>query len=183
MGFLATINRGRRRFLGQKDLAYYRARGMVIGDDVQLGPESYFDPPNAGLITIGNRVVFAPRVTIIAHDASLRRSKGLTKIACVTIGDDVFVGANVTILMGGTIGAASIIGAGALVTRDVPPGMLAVGHPARSVRPVSELEDKYDEQVQIGPRYNEDNPGRPVANSEWPGMRAAVSEVGYGWGS
>ena len=183
MGIPEQVLRARRRFLGQRDLVYYRSRGMLIGENVQLGPESYFDPPNAGLITIGDRVVFAPRVTIIAHDASLRRRKGLTRIACVMIGDDVFIGAGVTILAGVKIGPGAVIGAGSLVTRDVPAETLAVGHPARPVKSLTDLEAKYDEMVKTGPRYNEDTPGRLITNEEWPAMRAAVLAAGHGWGA
>jgi maltose O-acetyltransferase len=183
MSLAGRLARVRHRFLGHKDIAFYRSRGMVVGEDVQLGPDNYFDPPNAGLISIGDRVVFAPRVTIIAHDASLRRRKGLTKIACVTIGDDVFVGAGVMILPGVTIGAGAIIGAGSLVVRDVPAGTLAIGSPARPVKDVADLEAKYDRDVQSGPRYNTDTPGRVPTRDEWPAMRAEVAAAGYGWGA
>ncbi len=111
----------------------------------------------------------------------MRRRKGLTKLAPVTIGDRVFVGACVTILPGVTIGDDAVIGAGSLVTRDIPAGMLAVGHPARPVRPVSELEDQYDKQVQTGPRYAEDNPGGQIPVEDFPAMREAIERAGYGW--
>jgi maltose O-acetyltransferase len=175
--------RFRRRLLGQRDVDYYRSKGARIGDDVQLGPESWIDPPMAYLVTIGDDVVIAPRVTIIAHDASMRRRKGLTKLAPVTIGSRVFIGAGALILPGVTIGDGAIVGAGSVVTRDIPEGMLAVGNPARAVRPRSELEDQFDLQVLHGPRYNETTPGALIPESEWETVRKAVEAAGYGWAS
>lgn len=55
----------------------------------------------------------------------------------VIIEDDVFIGAQCLILKGVTIGAGSMIGAGSVVTRSIPPGVLAAGNPARVIRPLS----------------------------------------------
>jgi maltose O-acetyltransferase len=52
----------------------------------------------------------------------------------VTIGDDTWIGGNVTILPGVHIGADVVIGAGSVVTRDIPDGVIAVGNPCRVLR-------------------------------------------------
>ena len=58
----------------------------------------------------------------------------LTQGAEVTIGDDTWIGGNVTILPGVHIGANVVIGAGSVVTRDIPDGVIAVGNPCRVLR-------------------------------------------------
>jgi maltose O-acetyltransferase len=62
------------------------------------------------------------------------RDQGAGEISPVTISDDVWIGMRVIILPGVTIGRGAIIGAGAVVTKDVPPYCVAVGNPARVVR-------------------------------------------------
>lgn len=59
-------------------------------------------------------------------------------VAPIHVGDRVFIGAGCTILKGVTIGDASIIGAHSLVNRDIPPGVLAAGNPARIIRSLGE---------------------------------------------
>ena len=90
-------------------------------------------------VTIGERVLLGPRVGIYtaAHplDAAVRAT-GVEYGAPVTIGDDVWVGGNAVICPGVTIGAGSVIGAVSVVTRDIPPGVVAAGNPCRVLRPI-----------------------------------------------
>ncbi|MGP4112266.1 sugar O-acetyltransferase [Streptomyces sp. 4N509B] len=86
-----------------------------IGEDCQIGP-------NVQLLTPTHPLEPAPR-----------RAK-LEAARPITIGDNVWLGGGVIVLPGVTIGDDSVVGAGSVVTRDVPPGVLAVGNPARPVR-------------------------------------------------
>ncbi|WP_373697364.1 sugar O-acetyltransferase [Porphyromonas loveana] len=90
-------------------------------------------------VTIGNHVLIGPNVGIYTathpFDAATRR-EGWERALPVTIGDDVWIGAQCCILPGVTIGAGAVIGAGSVVTRDIPAGMLAYGNPCRVIRPV-----------------------------------------------
>jgi maltose O-acetyltransferase len=76
-------------------------------------------------------VTFAPEVRVIAHDASTLNAVGHARIARVRIGSRVFVGARTIILPGVTIGDDVVIGAGSVVSRDIPSGVVAAGNPAR----------------------------------------------------
>ena len=82
------------------------------------------------------------RVTVLTHDASTKKATGYTKLGAVKIGNRVFVGANATILPGVTIGDDAVIGAGSVVTRDVPSGVVVAGVPARAICTVEELKRK-----------------------------------------
>jgi galactoside O-acetyltransferase len=61
----------------------------------------------------------------------------------VRIGDDVWIGSNVVILPGVTIGNNSVVGAGSMVTSDIPENVVAVGNPCRVSRPIDERDKEY----------------------------------------
>ncbi len=88
------------------------------------------------LVTIGARCMLGPNVQIYtaAHDLDPElRAQGLEKALPVTIEDDAWIGGGAIILPGVTIGKHSIVGAGAVVTKDVPANSRAVGNPAKVI--------------------------------------------------
>ena len=93
-------------------------------------------------IVIGNRVLVGANCTITDTDfhpldpAERRRNPIGGKTAPIVIEDDVFIGMHCLILKGVTLGAGCVIGAGSVVTRSIPAGMIAAGNPARVIRPV-----------------------------------------------
>ena len=89
-----------------------------------------------GAIDIGDRVMIGPRVTLTTAGHPVdpeRRRTGITS-APITIESDVWIGASATIVPGVTIGHDSVVAAGAVVTRDVPPRTLVGGNPAKLIR-------------------------------------------------
>jgi maltose O-acetyltransferase len=88
-----------------------------IGDDVQIGPSVQLLTPTHPL------------------EPEPRRAKW-EAAKPIAIGDNAWLGGGVIVCPGVTIGQDTVVGAGAVVTRDLPPGVLAVGNPARVVRPV-----------------------------------------------
>ncbi len=99
-----------------------------------------------GEIHIGNSVMFAPNVVVstTGHpiEPSLRKKVAQFSLP-VTIGNNVWIGANTTILPGVTIGDNSVIGAGSVVSRDIPANVVAVGTPCRPVREIGEYDREY----------------------------------------
>ena len=69
-----------------------------------------------------------------------QRNEGICTSKAITIGDDVWIGANSTVCGGVTIGKGSVIGAGSVVTKDIPEGVVAVGNPCRVLRKVTEAD-------------------------------------------
>ena len=66
------------------------------------------------------------------------RNSGLETTAPITLGDNVWLGGDVTILPGVTIGSNTVIGAGSVVTKDIPSGVVAVGNPCKVLRKITE---------------------------------------------
>ena len=97
-------------------------------------------------IYIGDYTMLAPNVVIAtgSHpiDPDLRR-RGLQYNLPVRIGNNCWLGAGVIVLPGVTIGDDTVIGAGSVVTKDIPSGVVAVGNPCRVLRPVGEHDKHY----------------------------------------
>jgi len=98
-------------------------------------------------VRIGDNVWIAPNVGIYAAGHPLdteERIAGLEYAFPVTIGDNVWIGGSTTIIGGVTIGKNSVIGAGSVVIRDIPEGVLAAGNPCRVIRKLTPADrDKY----------------------------------------
>lgn len=88
-------------------------------------------------VTIGRNAMFAPGVHLYTATHPLdpiERASGLELAKPITIGHDVWIGGHATICPGVTIGDAAVIGAGAVVTKDVPPRTVVAGNPAKPLR-------------------------------------------------
>ena len=98
------------------------------------------------IVTIGDNVFVGPNCGIYTINHALlpdQRNAGVMQAAPVTIGNDVWLAADVKVLPGVTIGDGAVIGAGSVVTRDIPPRVLAAGNPCRVIREITE-EDRVD---------------------------------------
>ena len=112
-------------------------RGLRIGNDCFLGDECLLDLAEG--IELDDQVTLAERVLILTHTNVGYRDHPLQRhfpalAAPVRIGAGSFLGANVTVLPGLTIGPGCFLAAGSVVTADVPPRTLVAGVPARAVR-------------------------------------------------
>ncbi len=91
-------------------------------------------------ITIGNDVLIGPNVSFYTPNHPIdpdERKRGYERALPITIGDNVWISGSVTIIPGVTIGDNSIIGAGSVVTKDIPPNVVAVGVPCRIIREIT----------------------------------------------
>jgi len=109
--------------------------------DVFIGDRTIIGLGNTviGPVNIGNDVMFAQNIVVSAmnhgyEDISIPPSKQKDIIKLITIEDEVWIGANCVITIGVTIGKHSIVGAGSVVTKDIPPYCIAVGNPARVIK-------------------------------------------------
>lgn len=123
---LATIR-------GIQNLDKLKKRGLTLGRDFKMMEGCIIDPSHCWHIKIGDNVTLAPKVHILAHDASTKFFLNYTKVGNVEIGDNVFVGSSSTVLPSVKIGSNVIIGSGSVVTKDVPSNSVAVGVPAKVI--------------------------------------------------
>jgi acetyltransferase-like isoleucine patch superfamily enzyme len=126
---------------------------LTVGDDCYFGRELFLDLQDR--IVIEDQVTISHRVMILTHtDAGtspLRDEFIATTQAPVIIRRGAYVGANVTILQGVEIGESSVVGAGAVVTRSVPPASVVAGVPAKTVRTLNvELAERRSREVMNG---------------------------------
>ncbi len=94
-------------------------------------------------VTIGDNVFIGPNCSLCTVVHALHAEQRNAGIMCarpITIGHNVWLATNVTVLPGVSIGDGAVIGAGSVVTRDIPPNVVALGNPCKVVRPI----DRFD---------------------------------------
>jgi acetyltransferase-like isoleucine patch superfamily enzyme len=143
---LDTVRRARSRRL----LEDVRTTGARIGEGTFCRLEN-LDSVAPELIAIGRNCLIAPRAMITTHDASLMPSVGAELVRRTMIGDDVFIGYAALILPGVTIGNGAIVGAGAVVTKNVAPGTIVAGVPARAIGTVVNRRSRVSEDLVTPP--------------------------------
>ncbi|AFQ45946.1 acyltransferase [Desulfosporosinus meridiei] len=131
---MALISNGFRRAEFAKKKRIYNA----MGENVMI--QSRKIPLYGRLIRFHNNIMVASNVTFLTHDVThniLNKAfpdhKFTEKIGCIEIMDDVFIGANSTILYNVRIGPQAIVAAGSVVTKDVPENTIVGGNPARVI--------------------------------------------------
>ena len=120
------------------DASFTNPERISIGDRVRIGSRcSLWAGPRDGRIVLGDDVLFGPEVFLTAANYRFNEGSPVTKQAMdegdVVIGNDVWLGARVMVLPGVTIGDYAVVGAGSIVTKNIPRGAIAVGAPARIV--------------------------------------------------
>ncbi|ETK89037.1 hypothetical protein F441_06944 [Phytophthora nicotianae CJ01A1] len=115
------------------------------GSNTRLGDNVYMNSNcvllDEGEITIGNRVMLAPNVQLYTATHPLEpntRATGYERTKSITIEDDVWIGGSVVVVPGVTIGRGAVIGAGSVVTKNVPPMCVYAGNPAKFIKKIEE---------------------------------------------
>ena len=150
------------RIRGEQSIDKLINRGMTVGTNLKIMGGCIIDPSHCWHISIGNDVILAPRVHILAHDASTKLFLDHTKVANVKIGNRVFIGAGSIVLPGVNIGDDVVIGAGSIVSKNIPSNSVAVGNPAKVICTLAEYiqtqKNQMTEQNVFGEEYTLRNP-------------------------
>lgn len=171
------LNRLRRfvnRLRAMFHLRELELRGLRTGKDVYLGAGVTIDPDFCWLVELGDETTLAPGVRVLAHDASTKRYLGYSRVARVTIGRRVFVGADSVILPGVTIGDNAIVGAGSVVRHDVPAATVVAGNPAAVVSTTEHYIEGHRREMRERPAFDRD--GYTVAGGVTPENRERMRE-------
>ncbi len=130
-----------------------RQRGMRLGSDVWLPASTWIDPDYCFLISIGDHCGFGEECLILAHDAQMDEFLDAARIGSVTIHESCHIGARTVILPGVEIGPRTIVGAGSMITRSLPPNSVCAGNPARVLCSLDEYLEKHRKKVRLGPTF------------------------------
>lgn len=134
------IRVGQNVFINQ-NCTFYDLGGLDIADDVMIGP-------NVSIITAGH-----PLEPLQRHAVTIGKP--------IAIKRNVWIAAGATIIGGVTVGENSVVAAGAVVTRDVPPNTLVGGNPARVIRAISQ-DERSSQPEQSGGSNHDNCPARTV---------------------
>ncbi len=137
-----------REILGKTSEGYLTIESPFFCDygyNIEIGTNFFanynFIVLDVGRVRIGDNVMFGPNVMLCTAGHPLHpktRNSGYEYGIDITIGDNVWIGGNVCVLPGVTIGNNVVIGAGSVVTQDIPDNMLAYGNPCRVAREITE---------------------------------------------
>lgn len=143
-----------KKILGRKNenIKDLRKRGVKIGENVDI-LNSTIDIGHGFLISIGNNVTITG-ATILAHDASTKKPLGFSKVGKVEIGNDVFIGINAIVLMNTKICDKVIIGAGAVVTGEIPSNSVVVGNPFKIISSYDDYIEKNQQKMKTAHIFN-----------------------------
>ncbi len=124
---------------------YFRKQGALIGENNRIIVRDLGSDPH--LVNIANHCTIAPKVVFINHDGAAwlftEEIPSLQKFGPVRVLDNCFIGYGAIVMGNVTIGPNSIVAAGAVVTKDVPPGTIVGGNPAKIISTI----DKYKEKL------------------------------------
>ena len=141
-------------------------KGMKCGKNFSRQQGCLIDPSHCWLISIGDNVTFSIRVTVLAHDASTKYATGHARIRKVSIGNNVFVGANATILPGVHIGNNCVVAANSVVTKNVPDGSVVAGNPARVIYDMGTWSEKIKAEFNESEAFSEEYTMRKNVSDE-----------------
>jgi maltose O-acetyltransferase len=127
--------------------------GMRIGKDVLLPASTFVDVSHCFLISIGDHCGFGPECLILAHDAQMDEFLDAARLGRVTIHASCHFGARTVILPGVEVGPRTIVGAGSVVSKSLPPDTVCAGSPAKVICSLDEYLTRHRQKMAERPTF------------------------------
>lgn len=127
--------------------------GMHIGRNVWLPESTWIDTSHCFLISIGDDCGFGEGCLLLAHDAQMDEFLDAARIGRVVIRESCHIGARTIVLPGVEIGPRTIVGAGSVVTKSLPPETVCVGNPAKPVCTLDEYLERHRARLASLPTF------------------------------
>lgn len=131
-----------------------RDKGMHIGRDVHWPRNLYVDEEYCALISVGHSTSFGPDCALLAHRVGLEDSHGITVVGAITLHRSTHLGARTIVGPGVEVGPRTIVAAGSVVTRSLPPDTVCWGNPARPYSTIEQYLETHRERVRGGRRFD-----------------------------
>ena len=160
------VRKIRNKLMREQDINELLLKGLRIGRNFNRQKQVIIDYSHCWLIKIGDDVTLAPRVHILAHDASTKNILNYTKIGLVNIGNKVFIGAGSIVLPNVTIGDNVIIGSGSVVTKNIPSNVVAAGNPAKIICTLAEYLEKNEKLMKERPLFGIEFTDKNITNDQ-----------------
>lgn len=129
-------------------LLYVTKKGFEHGKNFNMEKGVNIDAQFCKYISCGDNVTLAKDVYILAHDASMRKFVGKTRLGRVVLGNDVFIGARTVILPGVIIGNNVVVAANSCVSKNIPDNQVWGGVPARFIMSIEDFLEKHSMRMQ-----------------------------------
>ena len=159
------------RVLLERRWARLRAMGMRIGNGTWLPASTWIDTSHCFLISIGSNCGFGEECLILAHDAQMDEFLDVARVGRVVIHDSCHLGARTIVLAGVEIGPRTLVGAGSVVTKSLPPNTVCAGNPAKPIMSLDDYLQKHRERKAELPNFPYDQYDVRVLT---PGRRAEL---------
>ncbi|HEY9228431.1 MAG TPA: acyltransferase [Gemmatimonadaceae bacterium] len=127
---------------------------MHIGNSVNLPRDLWIDTSHCHLISIGDNCGFGPQCLILAHDAQMDEYLDAARLGRVVIHESCHIGARSVILAGVEIGPRTIVGAGSVVSKSLPPNTVCVGSPAVPVATLDEYLERHRRKIESSTKFD-----------------------------
>ena len=151
---MSWLDQIKARVRGTKTVKDLERLGFTHGNNFHMQEDVLIDRGHCMLISVGDDVTLAPRVHLLAHDASTKIWLNCTKLGEVIIGNRVFIGAGSIVMPGVTIGDDVIVGAGSIVTKSLRSGYVYVGQPARKFMSLEDYLEKQESRFHTLPYFD-----------------------------
>lgn len=129
------------------------ALGMTIGDDVWLPASTWIDVSHCYLVSIGDHCGFGEECLLLCHDAQMDEFLDIARLGRVTIHESCHLGARCIVLPGVEIGPRTIVGAGSVINKSLPPDTVCAGNPARVICTLNEYLQKHRDRSARAPVF------------------------------